>query len=165
MADCLVLIDVQNGFLSDRTKEVPGKLMELIKTKKFDHIVGTQFINVEGSPYIKLMNWHGLMDEVSRTVDENVKKCCERIFVKTIYSCFNQEFSDYIRDNKIDKLYFAGIDTDCCVLKSATDCFERNISFEVLINYCASNGGVESHNAAIKVLERTIGRQNINYTI
>ncbi|MFT9057807.1 MAG: isochorismatase family protein, partial [Ethanoligenens sp.] len=64
--------------------------------------------------------------------------------------------------NNINKLYFVGIDTDCCVLKSATDCFERNIPFEVLINYCATNGGKESQDAAIRVMQRTIGKKNIN---
>jgi len=165
MKDCLVIVDVQNGFLSDKTCEVPDKILELLKKKKFNHIVGTKFVNVEGSPYTELMGWRGLMDDNSRQVNKIVVENCEKIFTKTIYSCFTKEFESYLKDNHIEKLFFLGIDTDCCVLKSATDCFERNIPFEVLINYCASNGGMESHNAAIRVMQRTIGEKTINSII
>jgi hypothetical protein len=32
-----------------------------------------------------------------------------------------------------------------------------------LIDYCSSNGGEESHKAAIKVMERTIGKKQIAF--
>ena len=165
MAGCLVIIDVQKGFLSKETDYIPNKIQQLLDFKKFDHIVGTKFINIEGSPYIKLKGWRGLIDEESRKVDPIVLANCEKIFTKTIYSCFDDKFEKYLIENNIDKLYFLGIDTDCCVLKSASDCFEKNISFEILINYCASNGGIQSHAAAITVMERIIGRQAINSKI
>lgn len=60
-------------------------------------------------------------------------------------------------------LYLVGIDTDCCVLKTATDLFERGIRPIVLEHYCASNGGEDSHKAALRVMERTIGRNQIAY--
>lgn len=161
--NCLVIIDVQNGFLSEKTNHIPSKIEQLLDNDNiFNHIVGTQFINVKGSPYIELLGWNGLMDEESRKVSSIVIDKCERIFMKTTYSCFNEEFEAYIKDNNISKLYFLGIDTDCCVLKSVFDCFERNIPFEVLINYCASNGGIESHKAAMTVMKRAVGRRAIN---
>ena len=57
---------------------------------------------------------------------------------------------------------FVGIDTDCCVLQSVADCFERNIPFEVLLYYCASNGGADSEEAALRVMRRTIGTACMN---
>ncbi len=165
MANCLTIIDVQKGFMRHAdTSQIPGKIKELVSIKKFDHIVCTQFYNEQGSPYDKLMGWHGLMDPISQELADEVKDVSEKIFRKPIYTCFVPEYEEFIRENKIDKIFFAGIDTDCCVLKSASDCFERNIPFEVLINYCASNGGRKSHNAAITVMERTIGINNINKT-
>jgi len=168
MASCLVLIDVQNGFVSERTAHIPGKIVQLLRSGcRFDHVVATQFVNTdsEESPYIRLMGWRGLLSEDSQRLHSLIAELPERVFRKQIYSCFTPEFEEYIRERNIDKLYFAGIDTDCCVLKSASDCFERNISFEVLVNYCASNGGETSHQAAITVMYRTIGGNQINKTL
>lgn len=166
MTDCLVIIDVQKGFMNDSvTAEIPEKIKKLLDKKHFDHVVSTQFYNEKGSPYEKLMGWKGLLDKESQALAPEIEAVSERVFRKPVYTCFVPEFEEYIKENKIDKLYFVGIDTDCCVLKSSVDCFERNIPFEVLINYCASNGGEKSHAAAITVLERNIGENNINYEI
>ncbi len=166
MADCLVIIDVQKGFMRHAdTPEIPKKISSLLKKRSFDHIVCTQFYNADGSPYEKLMGWKGLKDSDSQAVAPEVFAVSERVFRKPVYTCFTPEFEEFIRANSIDKLYFLGIDTDCCVLKSSTDCFERNIPFEVLINYCASNGGERSHEAAVTVMERTIGKMNINFDL
>lgn len=162
MKECLVIIDVQNGFVSEKTKHIPDKVKALVEQKSFDYVVATKFCNVEGSPYINFMGWTGLLDEKSRQLYPGIEELCDRIFTKEIYSCFTQEFIDFLEKEKIEKLYFAGIDTDCCVLKSASDCFERNIPFEVLLNYCASNGGDESHKAAHLVMKRMLGRKAIN---
>lgn len=78
MKNCLVIIDVQNGFMSNReTIEIPTKIEKLISKYKFDHIVATQFINKKGSPYDLLMGWRGLMDDESRKLSptiENLQK-------------------------------------------------------------------------------------------
>ena len=163
MSNCLVIVDVQNGFLSVETDFLPGKISNFLKsTTMFDHIVATKFYNYVDSPYIRLLGWNGMMDENSQKVSPLIEQFCEKVFKKNLYSCFTDEFEEYIVINDITKLYLLGIDTDCCVLKSASDAFERNIDVEVLVNYCASTGGVKSHQAAITVLERMIGKNNIN---
>ena len=160
--DCLVIIDVQKGFLSEETRQIPKRIEALLQKRTFAHVVGTQFINEADSPFCKLMGWNGLMDAASQQVDAYVESVCERIFVKKTYSCFTEEFEKYLKENQIEKLYFVGIDTDCCVLQSATDCFESNLPFEVLLYYCASNGGAESEEAALRVMRRTIGTACMN---
>ncbi len=166
MSNCLVIIDVQKGFmLNANTLEIPKKIVALLQKKSFDHIVCTQFYNEDGSPFDILMGWKDLKDSASQALAPEIEAISEKVFRKRLYSCFIPEFEEFIRDNAIDKLYFVGIDTDCCVLQSCTDCFERNIPFEVLINYCASSGGQYSHNAGIAVMERTIGKNMINHDI
>lgn len=163
MSDCLVIIDVQKGFLSSATEDVPSNLKTLLSRRHFDHIVATQFINTPDSPYVSRMGWTGLMENTPSTqVDPFVAQVSERIFQKKIYSCFTDEFREFLAQNSIERLYFVGIDTDCCVLKSCTDAFESDIPFEVLLNYCASNGGSRSHEAAITVMKRTIGASQMN---
>lgn len=165
MNECLVAVDVQRGFISDRTKYVVPLIASLPQKKHFDFIVATQFQNMEGSPYTDIMHWRGLMTPEAQQVAEEIAAISDIIIPKNRYTCFNEKFEAFVRDNNIHKLYFVGIDTDCCVLKSASDCFEKNIPFEVLINYCASNGGEKSHQAAITVLNRMVGRNAINSSL
>ena len=86
-------------------------------------------------------------------------------FTKNVYSCVNKEFLQLLKkvnDGKLpEQLYICGIDTDCCVLSTDISLFENSIKPIVLENFCASNGGVESHKAGIKALSRLIGNDNI----
>ncbi|WP_408634333.1 cysteine hydrolase family protein [Mycoplasmopsis fermentans] len=67
----------------------------------------------------------------------------------------------YYKSVKPEEIYICGIDTDCCVQATAVNLFEKRIRPIVLSNYCASNGGPESHEAALKTLSRAIGKENI----
>lgn len=48
-----------------------------------------------------------------------------------------------------------------CTLKTAFDLFEQNYKFYVLKDYCASVHGKETHDNAIGILERNLGKENI----
>ena len=162
MSTCLVIIDVQNGFINKSTEHIPNSIKNLLCKQFFDYVVCTKFINKESSAFTDIMNWYDLMDKSSQKLNKIIESVSEKVFEKNSYSCFTEEFEEYIKDNGIDKLYFVGIDTDACVLKSALDCFERNIKFEVLTNYCASTGGKEIHEAAIKIMDRNISSNCVN---
>lgn len=164
MNSCLVIIDVQNGFLGENTIQVVNRIQELIKNKgeMFAHIVATKFINKPNSGFTDLMKWYDLMDAPATELIPSLEQITERVFEKAGYTCFTSEFEKYLEDNAIDSLYFVGVDTDCCVLKSAADCFEKNIPFQVLMNYCMSGGGEESQKAAELVFRRMIGDYCIN---
>lgn len=159
MSSCLVIIDVQNGFLTKDTEFVADKILNLIDDRNFDYIVGTQFFNYNGSPFTRLLDWKGCMSGNAIKMDDRLYEKCNKVFLKSTYSCFTEDFIGYINSKKVSKLYFVGIDTDCCVLKSAVDAFERNLDFEVLLDYCASTGGIDSHNAGVAVLKRLIGNK------
>lgn len=162
MSSCLVIIDVQEGFLNEYTQQIPERLEELFQNEnRFDHIVATKFVNVKDGPFPRLMGWKKMMDPVSIKVLPVVEEHSERIFTKEGFTCFTPEFEKYLIDENIDHLAFAGINTDCCVLKSACDCFERNIPLEVLLPCCASTGGPETQRAGIQVLERLIGTRQL----
>ena len=159
--NCLVIIDVQNGLLvNDRIKKLPHKIIELAKYNKFDFVVTTQFKNRLGSQFDKLMGWYGMSDTASQEIDSDIAEISSRNFIKYGYSCFTDEFEEFIRNNDIDKLYFVGLDIDACVLKSALDSFERCIDSEVLVNYCDTSSGDKS--SAINVLKFALGENSIN---
>ena len=160
MSTCLVLIDLQKGFLEKETvRFLPEKLMGLVRSRHFDHIVATQFQNTPGSVFQRFLGWDGMMDEKSQAVDSRILPLVERVFVKQGYTCFTEEFCDFIKTEGISCLVFAGVDTDACVLKTALDCFERGIP--VLWEYCGSSGGERIEEAAYQILLRNIGRKQI----
>lgn len=164
MANCLVIIDVQKGFIkTDGNSILPRKIVELTKKFPFDHIVCTKFRNKDGGPFDELMGWREMKDDESCKLAPEIESISERVFNKCRYTCFTPEFKQYIKENDIDKLYFVGLDTDCCVLASAIDCFERNIPLEVLAKYCASSGGERCHYLGLTILERLVGKNAINY--
>lgn len=157
MKDCLVIIDVQKGFLTPETNHIPNKIKELLKNRKFDFIVSTKFINTTNTAHYKYLNWNEMMDNESQELDPYIESISYRVFEKSINSCFTEEFNKFIKKNDIDKLVFVGIDTDCCVLKSAFDCFDKLIPFEVLTDCCASTGGLKFHKYACDIMKRSLG--------
>ena len=58
-------------------------------------------------------------------------------------------------------VFICGTDTDCCVQINATTLFELGIHPLVLVDYCASNGGIESHKAGLTVMRRTLGAKHL----
>lgn len=157
---------MQNGFTEKgRTLELAYKVQELLKAKCFDYVVATKFLNYDNSIYEKLFDWYQLKTDDETALCKDFEKYVDVIFEKTIYTCVNPHFLQRIcqlNDGVFpEKLFVAGADTDCCVLKIATDLYENNIRPIVLTHYCDSNGGLESHQAGILCLKRLIGERQL----
>lgn len=71
------------------------------------------------------------------------------------------ELTKYLRENAIEKIVIAGIDTDMCVLKIAMDVFDIGIEPIVLTDCCASTAGLQAHLAGLAVLSRNIGANRL----
>lgn len=101
MKSCLVIIDVQNGFISDRTNHIPDKIVELVKKHNnlFSHIVATKFRNLLGSPYEHFMNWHCLSNSHSQELDSRIQKIPKKVFTRSTYTCWTDEFSEFLTKN------------------------------------------------------------------
>ena len=160
---CLFIIDVQNGFVSDKTKMVLPKIEQLMDDFDEGVIIATQFINKENSGFTDIMHWGRLKTTPETDLIPFVKKKATYVIQKPTYSACTDEVMQLLLQNNITEAYIAGIDTDCCVLATAISLFEHNIRPVVLEQYCVSNGGDVSHQAAITVLERTIGLNQIYF--
>ena len=79
-----------------------------------------------------------------------------RVFDKDKYSCWNDEMKAFIRDNEIEKVYFAGVNTGCCVLHSVFDFYNDLVDCSVIEDLCGSTSGVREHEAALIVLRSCI---------
>lgn len=85
----------------------------------------------------------------------------KNLYTKNTYTAITEELRRFLASHSIDTGFVCGIDTDCCVLKTAADLFEMGIRPYVLAHYSASNGGDDSQRAAITVLNRLIGPCNV----
>ena len=157
----LLVIDVQRGFMSAHTEDLVPRLEQLLREARGIPVAFTQYKNYQGSPYFRFLKWELLTTEEECSIVPSLQKYARKTFIKNGYSALTPEFSSYLKEHNIDTVYLAGVDTDCCVMTTAIQLFEAGIRPIVLANYCASNGGLEFHNSALKVLERLIGRQHI----
>lgn len=166
MKNILILVDMQNGFTRYKEANKLIKRVEmLLRTNSFDYVVATKFMNYKNSMYEKIFDWHELISEEDRDLCRNIKDYVDEVIEKTVYTCVNSHFLQRIcqlNDGTFpEKLFIAGVDTDCCVLKIATDLFESNIRPIVLTQYCGSNGGPESHLAGLVCMKRLIGDEQL----
>lgn len=162
MKNILIVIDMQNGFNRyEQTQILANKIIELTNSGIFDKIIATRFRNKEGSQYTRIINWRRLIDN---NEVELVKGISADIIVdKWIYTCVNDDFMSLLKqcnDGEMPKhVFICGADTDCCVLKTSVDLFEKGLMPIVLTEYCDSNAGPKSHEAGLLVMRRLIGNK------
>lgn len=129
----LLVIDVQNDFINEHTKNILTKIKELVDSNKYDLTAFTRFINDENSIWYKKLNYKGCMTKEGQAIAINTKN--NKVFDKNIYTAVNDELKKYIQKNNISKIYLCGFDTDACVQKTAIDLFEQNYDVYVLKDY------------------------------
>ena len=157
MKTALVVIDVQNYFVNEKTKELPAKIATYIRNNKFDFVLFTQFINRKGSNFFKLLNWRKSTSspeiDIHSTLVPFVTK--NNLFKKYTYSIFkSKDFTEFLNKNRISKVYLCGIDSDSCVLASAFDAFDLDYEVKVLTDLSMSHSG--DHSAALRIINRNI---------
>lgn len=158
----LIVIDVQNYFVNEYTKNIPEKIARFIDESKFDFVLFTKFVNREGSNYFKLLNWKKCLDSPDTDIHPALEKFVNdsNIFQKTSYSVFKSKgFSDFLKRNEITKLYLCGIDIDACVLASAFDAFDLDYEVEVLTDLSLSHSGERLDNAALEIIKKNLTRK------
>ena len=155
----LLIVDVQVGFINDATRHILPKVEAL--QKRYKHVYATRFINADGSPYRRLLGWHRFY-----TDSDDVPLAFEPVggvvvLDKQVYTCVTPAFLADLRDKGIEEVAICGIDTDACVSACAVDLFENGIRPVLLSDACASHAGAEYHEAALRILARLIGKNQI----
>lgn len=106
----LLVIDVQNDFINEHTKNILTEIKELVDSNKYDLTAFTRFINDENSIWYKKLNYKGCMTKEGQAIAINTKN--NKVFDKNIYTAVNDELKKYIQKNNISKIYLCGFDTD-----------------------------------------------------
>ena len=159
MNKALLIVDVQNGFVNNKTKHIPALVEKL--QYNYDLVIASRFINLPDSPYRRLIKWNHLAPETDEIELAFKPKEGTIIIDKYIYSCIDERFLQILIDNKIETVDICGIDTDICVTKCAVDLFERNITPYVLKDYCATHADADIQESALIILARYIGSSQI----
>ena len=159
MKSLLLVIDLQNAFINKNTQKLPRKIENLINNKHYDYIAFTKFTNSENSIFIKRLKYNRCIDDSDKKIVIDTSN--NKVFEKSIYSAVNDEFINYVNSNGIEEIYLYGIDTECCVLKTAFDLFELGYNVYVLKDYCGCTHGKIRHQNALNILKRNIGKEYI----
>ena len=159
MNKLLLIIDVQNSFINQNTMFLLDKINNLIAEEKYNNVVFTRFINDEDNMCYKKLKYTGCIKEEERRI--SIETRGRKVIDKSTYTALNEELIKYLCENNINEIYLCGIDTECCVLKTALDMFEKGYNIYILKDYCACTHGIERHYNAIKILERNIGKKFI----
>ena len=159
----LVVIDMQNGFLGEKSQHVIDSVVRLIEEsqKRSIPVVITRFHNREGSPYETLIGWRRLRSDTETDLTNELQNTPGTIIDKDFYSAFTVEFEKLLNENEWKTLILCGVATESCVMKTAVDAFERNLTPVVISDACASHAGVDVHDAGLMILGRFIGKDQL----
>ena len=159
----LVVIDMQNGFLGDKSRHIIRPVVELVRafTDRKMPIIFTRFHNEPGSPYETLMGWKRLRFSPEIDLTDELKPYASTVIDKGIYSAFTPAFAAETSRRGWKTMVLCGVATDGCVLKTAVDAFERGLVPIVAEDACASHAGEEVHRAGLMLLGKFIGQRQI----
>ncbi|MFC6016433.1 isochorismatase family cysteine hydrolase [Plantactinospora solaniradicis] len=158
----LVVVDVQNGFITERSQHVVPKVLDLVRRWEAAQrpLVFTRYHNYPGSLYERLIHWSKLHGPPETDIVPELiphAGAARALIDKKIYSCFTPDFVSLVQDEGWTDLIFCGIATESCVLKSAVDAFEHNLTPWLVTDASASHGGQAAHDAGLLVARRFIG--------
>jgi len=155
----LIILDLQNCFISDKTKSLPQKIKEHIESQKYDFLVFSKFINSGSSNFVKRLNWNKckISPETDIVPELSELSLQNHILEKNTYSIFkSKEFIDFLSQNKISKLFFCGLDLDACILASAFESFDLGFDFEILYELSGSSAKIDMTDLVKQVTNRNL---------
>lgn len=161
----LIVVDVQNGFLTDETRHVLPAIVGLVHRwqEAGGRVIYSRYFNHAGSAFERLMNWKQLYTSPETDIVKELVPYTRYsvVFDKDAYSALTQEFAELASRHEWTDLVICGIDTDLCVLKTALDAFEHGLTPWVVTEASASTGGDIAHEAGLVVIGRAIGEQHL----
>jgi nicotinamidase-related amidase len=152
---CLIVIDVQQGFVNAATAAIPARVDAL--QRRFDLVAASRFVNPPGSAFRRLLDWPRFAPGSGEAALAWTPRADAPVFEKAAYSALDDGLRAWLRARGVATVHLAGIATDNCVLKTAVDLFEAGWRPVVVEDCCASHGGPECHEAGLLLLRRFIG--------
>lgn len=126
----LLVVDVQKGITNSGLyayESFIGNITELIATARNNNVevIYIQHDDGPGSGF-------SMGDEAFAIAEQVTPESDEKIFVKTINSCFgNQDFAEYLKGTGEKELMIIGLQTNFCIDATVKSAFERG--YKVII--------------------------------
>jgi nicotinamidase-related amidase len=162
MKKALVIVDLEKGFITKHTKDIPRRTRNFLKANgsKYDLVVFTQYKNHAKSNFVKNLRWRGSMTRDTYAIVDELKDFVTKrnVFPKDTYGSFVKgKLPQVLKKNNIGEVHIAGIDTENCVLAFARDAFDRGYKVVVLKKLCGSHSNPALHEAALRIIANNIG--------
>jgi nicotinamidase-related amidase len=166
MPEPLLVVDVQRGFINSFTEHIPGRIARLLESGDYEPVLFTRFINSDGSPYRRLLDWHACADPPETELADELRPFADhdRVHDKHGLTGVPDGLAAWLRDTRVEQITVVGIDTDMCVLKVVMDLFDLGIEPIVLVDCCASTAGLQAHLAGLAILSRNVGPHQLRLT-
>ena len=154
---------MQSGFINEFTHHIPQRVARLIQRDEYAPLLFTRFVNAPDGPYQRFLDWHSCDSEPETKIVPELEPWAksETVFSKLGLCGIPDELASYLREQRFERIFLVGIDTDMCVLKLAMDFFDMGIEPIVLTDCCASTAGLQAHLAGLAVLSRNIGANRL----
>ncbi|ARV57406.1 hypothetical protein BZZ01_01070 [Nostocales cyanobacterium HT-58-2] len=155
----LLAVDLQNGFLT--TPECQAVVPKVVNyASQFHQVWATRFFN-RNPNFSRQLNWNEMVSGQETELSTTLSPVVSKTFDKPSYSPVSRALLQVLRNDGITTVAVCGVDTDACVMATALGLFDAEFETFVVSDGCASSGGQEYHEAAIKILERNIGEQYV----
>lgn len=126
----LIVIDMQKALMDDELYDLGGlleKVAKLIETAR-ENGIEVIYVQHDAGPGTGF----SVGDEAFEIADEVAPQEGEKVFVKTINSCFgNRDFAAYLEEAKDNTLMIAGLQTNFCIDATVKSAFERG--YDVIV--------------------------------
>lgn len=160
MSKLLVAIDMQKGFESEDSKAIKDQFNKSFSF--FDNVCFTMFENKKNSLFETKLNWIDLQNDTEKELmdDLDVPETSEFVWHST-YTVYNDELKALIAKVKPTEIFLAGLFTDMCLMKTAIDMFDDNITPYIIKDLSVSSHGEIAHNVVFETLKMAIGDDRI----
>ena len=120
----LIVIDMQKALMDDELYDLYGLIGNITKIIEAarENAVEVIYVQHDAGPGTGF----SVGDEAFEIADEVAPREGEKVFVKTINSCFgNRDFAAYLEEAKDDTLMIVGLQTNFCIDATVKSAFER----------------------------------------
>lgn len=155
----MLAVDLQNGFLiTPECEAVVPKVVE--NASQFHQVWATRFFN-RNPNFSRQVGWNEMVSGEETKLSEILIAVITKTFYKPSYSPVSPALLQVLQSEAITTIAICGVDTDACVMATALGLFDAGFETFVVSDGCASSGGQEYHETAIKILKRNIGERYV----
>ncbi len=159
----LIVVDVQQGFVTPETEGTVGPILEHLARRRprYARVIATRFVNRQGSLYETERDWSAMMATPQTRLVRGIGKAADTVLTKHGLAPDAGELLPLLRADGIRRVELCGFDTDQCVLATALLLWDAGIAPRVLVPLCSSSGGPDMHQKGLATLRRAIGDRNV----